>query len=354
MEKKYDVVIIGAGPAGLSCAYLLKKNGYNVAVIEKKKHPRNKLCGGLLSHKTKLLLEMIFGDSATRIINASLNYKTKDYEIYFKKKLIKIGFSKQFFYLVERTTFDFEMFKCIKREGIIVIENEKVLKIDNNLVITNKRIVEGKVIIGADGINSVVRKQFDGKVLNTNNVGLALESKIEKKMGRNIAIIFGYNKQGYCWFFPNKNGGLIGSGGLKKKENVMVSYKSFCKDFIKNNSGEQTKAFLVPLGNYVKCPFKKNHYLIGDAAGLANPLTGEGIYYALLSAKILANAMSKKSNCREIGQNYCKEIYPVHRDFNKIMRFRSIFYALMKRKLLFSFVMKALSRPYVNCYLHDK
>ena len=58
--NSYDAIVIGAGPAGTTAAYLLAKNGFKVLIIDKKSFPRDKLCGGLLTQKTVKLLEDIF------------------------------------------------------------------------------------------------------------------------------------------------------------------------------------------------------------------------------------------------------------------------------------------------------
>ena len=62
MKTDYDVIIVGAGPAGLTCAKILNQNNINTLIVEKKKMPRYKACGGLLSKKSTSVLERIFGE----------------------------------------------------------------------------------------------------------------------------------------------------------------------------------------------------------------------------------------------------------------------------------------------------
>lgn len=330
MDYVSDVAIIGAGPAGSTAAYIMGKIGLNVILIDKCSFPRDKLCGGLLSTKTMKLLERTFDETEDSLNKKKIiNFSSNKFQFICKNKNLAKCYTKIPTHFVERTVYDnFLLDKAIS-SGIKFIQDEEVKKIDldyNKLVTSKGDSITYKYLIGADGANSIVRKEFEkigvlDKKTWLDNLGFALEAMIENEklpFEKGIMYLyFGYIKNGYAWIFPNKNKVVIGIGGLikdlKNKE-----LKTIFSDFLISLGLDKTtvetctkemKGHPIPFGNFIERPLYKNSILIGDAAGLVNSVTGEGIYYAQRSAEIGAEAIFKDfTNQGKLEEEYVNNL----------------------------------------------
>ena len=330
MNYTSDVAIIGAGPAGSTAAYLLSKVGLNVMLIDKYLFPRNKLCGGLVSVKTLKLLEQIFNETEQSLNEKQIiNLSSNKFEFVCKKKSLGKFYTKTPTHFVERKLYDKFLLDKALDSGAKIIYGEEVKEVDldsNTLVISKGKTISSKYIIGADGANSITRKEFEklgalDKESWLTNLGFALETFIDKdKLSFETDIMylyFGYMKTGYAWVFPNKDKAVIGIGGLLKElnnkdlkdifTNFLMSLgidKKTVDDCIKDIRGHP-----IPFGNFIENPVYKNTILIGDAAGLVNPVTGEGIYYAQRSAQVAVDAILKDyTNQGNLVENYTKNL----------------------------------------------
>lgn len=121
--------------------------------------------------------------------------------------------------------------------------------------------------------------------------GFCVESIIKNTESiKDISIHFGVIKRGYGWVFPRKDELVIGYGSNKKDKKQMIkdftAYTDLVGAYVNNKRG----AF-IPYGNYVKTPCKDNIILVGDAAGLVDPLTGEGLYFSFKSSILASNSV---------------------------------------------------------------
>ena len=330
MNYECDIAIIGAGPAGSTAAYLLSKLGLNVILVDKCFFPRDKLCGGLVSTKTLKLLERIFNETEESLTEKKIiNFSSNKFQFVCKKKNLAKCYSKLPTHFVERIVYDKFLLDKAVDVGVKIIYGEEVKKVDldsNNLVTSKGNTISSKYIIGADGANSIVRREFEklgaiDKKSWLTNLGFALETFIDKeKLSFETDIMylyFGYIKIGYVWIFPNKDKAVIGIGGLLKElnnkdlkgifTNFLISLgidKKTVEDCIKDVKGHP-----IPFGNFIENPVYKNAILIGDAAGLVNPVTGEGIYYAQRSAEVAVDAILKDyTNQGKLDEHYTQNL----------------------------------------------
>jgi len=330
MNYESDVAIIGAGPAGSTAAFLLSKVGLNVILIDKCFFPRDKLCGGLVSTKALKLLERFFNETEESLKEKQIiNFSSNKFEFVCKKKSLAKCYIKIPTHFVERTVYDKFLLDKAVDSGVKIIYGEEVKKVDldsNNLITSKGNTISSKYIIGADGSNSILRKEFENmgaldKEAWLTNLGFALETFIAKdKLSFETDIMylyFGYMKTGYAWVFPNKDKVVVGIGGLLKElnnkdfKNIFNSFlislgldKKTVDDCIENIRGHP-----IPFGNFIENPVYKNTILIGDAAGLVNPVTGEGIYYAQRSAEVAVDAILENYNNQgNLDEAYIKNL----------------------------------------------
>ncbi len=292
MKKTTKTVsIVGAGPAGLMTAYKLGQAGIKVNLFDHQS-PWEKPCGGLLSSRVmeEFPLFMDYPYETTRF--DQFVYESPSQE----RKSSK---SNGPFNLVSRL--DLSRFLLSKAASVgVELIHEKANKLDQKdgsiIIETGNSVYSADLIVGADGASSRVRNYFTEKIPKQN---LALTCGYFLKQSANKNCIIKYlDIEGYCWIFPGPNHTSAGIGSRLGKTNIKDLFQKLDK-YLQEALGpvEKTEKWstIVP---FVKDPafFERpcsgvNWILVGDAAGHVDPVTGEGIYYALKSAEFAAEAI---------------------------------------------------------------
>lgn len=295
--QKFDVVIVGAGPAGLKAAAILAKNNKKVLVLEKNKIIGKKVCAGGITEKG---LEYI----PKKLIEREFN---SFFIISNKKRRIKSNV-----YTIERGKFGQYQFQKAKKAGAIIKTGCLVKKINKNSVIADNKEYFFNYLIGADGSNSIVR-QYLG--LKSNATALAVQYKLNQT-AKDMEFHFNPKKfrTWFVWVFPHKDYTYIGVGILlqfKEKKYLRKTLEDFAKQ---HNFNIKNATFEAAILNMDYKGFKFNNiFLVGDAAGLANPFTGEGIHRALVSGEETANKI--------INPDYeCKKLRKIGRKNKKLVK----------------------------------
>jgi geranylgeranyl reductase family protein len=352
MAEKYDVVIVGAGPAGSTAAYILSKKGYNILLLEKKRFPRKKLCGGCLTAKTLWLLKQVFDETEESLIqNNIIDFKSFRFDIRYKKKNLISPTSPLAFYFVHREVYDAFLLQKVKETGVEVLEGEKAINLDchdntvtgNELTLTtsHQRLIKTKFIIGADGANSTIRtKLLQQKKINGTrwhrNLAYCLEIFLDRegefKSLEFPVLAYGYLSYGYSWIFPNKDRLVVGAGGLKRKnKNLSHQFKKFLWDYnLCDINFHKLQGFPLPFGNSLAMPAYNNILLVGDAAGLVDPMLGEGIFQAHKSGELAAKAIVESLENLSIRNTDVNYIHSLQKhlviEFSYARRFRWFLY----------------------------
>ena len=297
VQQKTRVVVAGAGPAGSVCAYLLHKAGVDVVLLDKAQFPRDKICGGGLTHKAYELLSELFPEfqydyNGVRHIKVTVN----------GKHTCEID-ADQEIRIVNRKKFDHALLKqyeeiggCFVNEGLKGFREEP----DGSIVVTlssGKEIV-CDYLVGADGANSRVRRQLmrdkDQKVL-------IMEQYMEKKSEKEIEILLSDDYSlGYYYRFPNNDFNAI---GYCDDHNSTEKFRTILKD----NGLEETTlkgAFITVSTDYVR---HDRILLIGDAGGFCNRLTYEGLFYAFKTAQNASEAIVNGRSFSEVNNLYFRK-----------------------------------------------
>jgi geranylgeranyl reductase family protein len=319
-----DVLIVGGGPAGVSLGYLLKKGGFSSCIVEKRSFPRVKLCGGLLTQKTVNLINTIFEDT-----NFPYEHITSKVNLFWGTRKISSVTADSKYYLVERADFDFYLIKKYLQISGLLFENSKLTSIDlnkNRAIINDNEQIHFKILVGADGANSRIRKYIDDKYRPD---ALCLECNLPStEITGDINIYLSVVRSGYGWCFSKKNYYTVGIGGLiRKNKNLKTAFLSFLKTTNKTVDEKEIKGALVPFGKYVKKPCKDNILLIGDAAGFVDPITGEGIYFAMLSAQSAYHAIDDYLNNKSsLAISYLDRIRYIQNKIRDANRFNKLYF----------------------------
>lgn len=315
---QFQVVVIGAGPAGGSAAFMASQLGLSTALIDKKHFPRQKLCGGLFTARSKRYFKEIFGEDIPRDL---LLEKT---DIDFRYKGHPIGSIHDIppLFLTMRWDLDEEIYRRAISAGAADFTGHKISSIDlksRRLTLGGGKVIEYQILIGADGVNSMVAKEIWGNSFDRRKIGFGLE--IEAK-GRNIhperpiRIDFAAANWGYGWVFPKPGSTTIGVGGiLGRNPNMKSSMAAYLGDLGVPAEEKEFKGQFIPFGDFRKTPGRDRVILCGDAAGLVDPITGEGIAYAMKSGQLAAESAAcclEKENPGALLKTYKGKLQGIH------------------------------------------
>lgn len=344
-STNFDVIIVGAGPGGSGLAIRLGKQGKKVLMLDKASFPRDKTCGDGISGKSVMLLrELGIETDVANAIGAKIFGVTISSP---NGQLLDIPMTgKNYGYCIRREVFDNVLFSnAEKTKNVVTIENFSVTDLiqENGFVVgikgmdsKDKQIQEfrAKVIIGADGATSIVANKLGLGSHDPNHHIVAIRAYYDgvTELTDKIEIHFIDGVlPGYFWIFPVEKGKCnVGIGMVTKelqKRGVKLDKLMF--DAIKQNDLFKTrfknakmagpvKGWNLPLGSTKRKSFGNGFLLIGDAASLIDPFTGEGIGNALYSGKIAADEIEKAFKANDFSEkfftNYSKrldvELYP--------------------------------------------
>jgi geranylgeranyl reductase family protein len=342
-KSQHDVIIVGAGPAGSTLGYLLASQGIDVLVFDKEAFPRTKLCGGGITWKTRMLLEEMYGEPFDQIF--SVEASSEDYAIYEREKLKVFQGSPEPFHFVDREVYDSKLISLAESKSCRFLLGQKVVDLDLSrfMVITSSgESFQSQIIVGADGINSLVRMKAFPRARFNRYMSLGFQADVPSQQIRTLyqtpapKFFFGYSKWGYGWIFPYKDHFVVGICGLARKNpRLKNSFASFLRDVTELNIDNSSafKSHMGPSGNFMKSPAKGNVLLLGDAGGLADPLTGEGIYYAHKSAELASQAIRDwfdSSGKQNLAEAYCSLLEPFIKELKIAKRFRDWTYSPLR------------------------
>lgn len=290
MDKSY--VIVGGGLAGATCAYMLTQAGRKVTLLERQSaDSKSKLCGGLMTPRSMKLARQIFGsqkvDALFRQSFSEMLCITGKHEVMLENVSLKS---------VIRREFDDMALASFIEYGGELCDRCDVKHIDfKKKIIVAKRagaeqLIPYDVLIAADGALSTVRKlqceRFPMAVLS-------LETEVEAVAGQPLTMLYDASLHGYCWYIPrgikpgsSANIGCVSYGGAADLDERLHHFAAR-----ENVTYKTRRGAFIPTGGDI-CLERDGVFYLGDASGLICPPTGEGIYYALLTAERLFQALT--------------------------------------------------------------
>lgn len=348
MKDKYDVIIIGAGPAGLSCAKVLAEGGKSVLVLEKNNKIGLKVCAGGLVVRTEEE-NFQFLENADSIF-CSINF-------YFSKTCRKLIKDNPIIATIGREKLGKIMLKKALKSGVEVKIGMEVKKINENSIIINEQKIKFNYLIGADGSNSMVRRSLG---IKTKKMLITLQYVVPQKIQKFKEMEYFFDSKminNYFWIFPHKDYTIVGGAYypktvFKKHFNFKNTFEKWLKNRQIRVEGLKLESFPINF-DYQGYQFG-NKFLIGDAGGFASGLTGEGIYFAMVSGtEVAKKIIDSQYNCPEISKilkikrkheyfhrkvNFLNDIFP---NFGfKIMSFSLKYKWFKKHSLNFLFSFK--------------
>jgi flavin-dependent dehydrogenase len=207
-----------------------------------------------------------------------------------------------------------------------------------------------RILIGADGVNSMVARALFGRAYDPARVGFALEIEappLPAARRAAIRIDLGAADWGYGWHFPKSCGTTIGVGGINGQNPDMKGHLASYRGILGDDCEAPVKGHFLPFGDFRRNPGRGRVLLVGDAAGLVDPITGEGIAYALHSGAAAAlaaagalaassgPAASALAGGRASGAlpAYRRALKPVHRALRMACWLRPLIYGARTRPI---------------------
>lgn len=325
--ESFDVLIIGGGPAGTMTGIELRKKGYKTCIIDKEAFPREKLCGGLLTQKSvDLITRHCPGlDPSDFVVEQS---DTVDF--FYQGEKINRFRTKRVYYFTERTIFDDLLIRYYLELGGKLLQ-QVPLKIDDihfrkSTLTTGSSTYNYKYLVGADGCNSVLCKAARIK----RHDFLCVEGKISRdlRQEKELRIYFNVAKRGYGWYFPRKEYYCVGMGGEESGKKICYRAKRFFREEF-DQQVLQIKGAFLPSGRKLNTRrLPKNTIPVGDAAGFTDPVTGEGLYFAMLSGILAAGAIdaSAKSQNKNVIGLYNKNVLPIWKNIRAARFWKSVLF----------------------------
>jgi menaquinone-9 beta-reductase len=313
----YDIIIVGGGPAGSSCGLFLKKEApaLKVCIIDKQRFPRNKPCGdGISPGVVDLMHEAGLQHAFSAKYPISIFELSCGEALRIRYDMRQLSHARSYGYVYDRKTLDNVLFQQAATSGVTVFENHEISTItetaDGHTQLTCRHAggttrFTGRIIVGADGAYSKIRSYLNIPSNSDTHKGVSLRYYCTTQLSEltlRIDILKNLGNS-YGWVFPlsptmaNVGIGVDADVYKQKKLNLnheLQAYLQRLQATIPLEIIPGTRAgFPLPYGDSLPPLFQDNKVLIGDAASMINPLTGEGIYYAMYSGKLLANHLAQ-------------------------------------------------------------
>lgn len=290
------VVVIGAGPGGSTAARQLALRGARVTLLEARRLPRDKACAGALTPKARQLLPEGVLESATCTVHRFEFQGGRLPPFRLDEPAAEIS-------MVRRSAFDYAMAEAAAAAGVDVCDGEPVVGIveddDGVTVRTRRSKVTADYAIGADGCPSRVARELGlGGGPYRRSLALSGEVPLSRTLPPALAVISFSVAHGYAWYFPKGEHASVGVGALiaaDRKRRSVDSMRDALAELASRADFDIERArltgHLVPHGIGPGPLVTRRCMLVGDAAGTADPLMGEGIAYAIGSGWLAARAL---------------------------------------------------------------
>ncbi len=339
---KFDVVIVGAGPAGCTAAWMLSGKGLRIALLDKDTFPREKICGDAFGADVTKQFHLI-DEGLTEKLQQFTNKVPSNGVRFFSpnNKLMDVDFAvpKDKFgggFVAKRLDFDNFYFSEIHTlPDVEIFQGQQVIEVVSSpnkiLLKTATSSFEASVALGADGAHSVLNKRLTENKVEKNHYCAGLRQYYSNVKGfhpQNHIELHFYKEllPGYFWIFPlpgnnaNVGLGMLSSEVSRKKINLkekltelLKNHPNLTERFKDATPLENIQGYGLPLGSVKRSISGTRFLLLGDAAGLIDPFTGEGIANAIRSGRVAAahvlKCFEQNSFNAEFNLQYDKEIY---------------------------------------------
>lgn len=293
----FDVAIVGAGPAGSRAAWRLSRAGARVALIDNS-HPREKPCGGGVTGRAlEIVADALPAGGVDGVTVRSASFASNgrlarmDLPVTHETPLV----------VVRRREFDEQLRNAAVAAGAVSV-NARATAIEGTVdrwtIATREGAIHARWLLGADGATSLVRRRAVGAFVRR-DLSIATGYYVHGVSSSEIAIAFEHRPAGYLWSFPRIDHLAVGVCA-QADEATPAALLRLAEDWIAQHVGaprDSLERYSWPIpslsvASLASSPVAGDGWmLLGDAAGLVDPITREGIFFALESANAAADAL---------------------------------------------------------------
>ena len=323
---QFDVAIVGAGPAGSTCAAMCAAAGLKTVLLEREKFPREKVCGDCLNTSCWSILERL---GLNQRIEQLPHVRLKAVEfigISGRRVVVDLPVGQHGELAIKRSIFDDALLTRAGELGAMVCDNTTVTSFANHgrwkLETSSGETIVASLLVGADGRNSSVAR-LSNLLPRPARERIALQSHLPLPPDFGDRVVLQFLRHGYSGQSPVNENEL--NVCLVAKPPDINSLKAWAAERF-GLSPTHSWRTITPLTRSAISPIQDNLFLIGDAARVVEPFTGEGIYYAMRSGELAADAITKvirgedrRSTLRAFGHAYA-EMYRGRLWINRLAR----------------------------------
>jgi geranylgeranyl reductase family protein len=283
LVKRYDAIVVGAGPAGSTTAYRLATAGARVLLLDRAKFPRDKPCGGGVTLRAVREIPFAIDPVVEQVVSTAE---------------LRLGFRKTaergrgpLAYMTQRRRLDHFLVEKAVVAGAELRDGVKVSAVDDDKVIAGGERLAAEAVVGADGVNGVTARALG--LGGNKTMGVALEANVpngkidaERYRGR-FVLELGTVPGGYGWVFPKGDHVNVGVGGWDTEgPRLRAHLEELCRVHeVRLADLEEVRGYRLPCRAHDSRLARGRALIAGDAAGLIDPLTGDGMFEAFLSGR---------------------------------------------------------------------
>jgi geranylgeranyl reductase family protein len=287
--ERFDVVVVGAGPAGSTAAYRLSRAGARVLLVDKARFPRDKPCGGGLTLRAVRELPLSVDPVVEHVV------ERMSFRFRYRTSFVR-GSGGPLVLMTQRRRLDHFLAEQAAAAGADFRDGVKAAVEDERTVRVGDAAVKAEVLIGADGANGTTARILGlggGYAYGVAYEGNVPYGPVPTDRYRGLAAIeLGTIPGGYGWVFPKGDHVNVGVGGWESVgPTLREELRTLCaRHGIDDAAVESLRGHRLPLRRPGAVLARGRALLVGDAAGLVDPLSGDGMYEGFLSSRLAAEA----------------------------------------------------------------